>query len=282
MKMFNRAFWLIAVGAFLLLLLICALPFLLTRHGSIDFTGTGEIGDTIGGTMSPFVAIVAAILTFLAFWVQYVANQQQRQDIALERFENRLFQMIAVHEEITNNLRITASSHNGTDEDIIGRQVFEYIYLKRNHKWHSGLRGTIEAEGIDGIKDDNSLWCLDHYFRHLYRIFKMIDDSTVLKNLTQKYEYSSIARSSLSEFELVMLYYNTLGHRNYDNFKTLIERYAIFNNLRIEHLALDKEIKYYKAILSGDSSHLQDLEEPTKKFSKSAFNFNDGNESDDR
>ncbi len=46
---------------------ICWLPYLLTQHSIIDFTDTGQIGDTIGGIMGPFVGILAAVLTFMAF-----------------------------------------------------------------------------------------------------------------------------------------------------------------------------------------------------------------------
>ena len=46
--------------------------------------------------MGPFIAIAAAGLTFIAFWVQYKANIQQRHDIAIERFESNLFEMIHI------------------------------------------------------------------------------------------------------------------------------------------------------------------------------------------
>ncbi len=42
-----------------------------------DFTGTGEIGDTIGGLVSPFIALTGVLLTFLAFYMQIKANQIQ-------------------------------------------------------------------------------------------------------------------------------------------------------------------------------------------------------------
>lgn len=54
----------------------------------------GLIGDTMGGTMNPFIAISAAILTFLAFWIQYKANEQQKRDLQVERFENKFYEML--------------------------------------------------------------------------------------------------------------------------------------------------------------------------------------------
>lgn len=45
----------------------------------LDFSQTGPIGDTIGGIMNPFIALVGILLTFLAFYMQIKANQIQKQ-----------------------------------------------------------------------------------------------------------------------------------------------------------------------------------------------------------
>lgn len=103
-----------ALAAFLILAaLICCLPTWLTKDGYPDFSNKGQIGDTIGGIMGPFVAIAAAGLTFIAFWVQYKANIQQRNDIALERFERNFFEMLHIQQEITNGLLIEELSSDG-------------------------------------------------------------------------------------------------------------------------------------------------------------------------
>lgn len=132
-KTFTKDFW-IYLGFFILIIvIICLFPFLFTRSGCLDFSETGQIGDTIGGTMGPFVAIAAAILTFLAFWVQFKANEQQRNDIALERFESNLFQLIQIQEEITNNLSFTPTDGADKSYDKIfqGRQVFRFLYKEK-------------------------------------------------------------------------------------------------------------------------------------------------------
>lgn len=57
---FDKDFWK-NLGWFLgVALLICLLPWLLTRNGLLSFSETGQIGDTIGGIMGPFIAIAAA------------------------------------------------------------------------------------------------------------------------------------------------------------------------------------------------------------------------------
>ncbi len=98
-KTFDSFFWISLLLFILFVLIICLFPILFTSYTSkFDFTATGQIGDTIGGTMGPFIAIAAAILTFLAFWVQYKANEQQKADLKEQRdrsdvegFENTFF-----------------------------------------------------------------------------------------------------------------------------------------------------------------------------------------------
>ena len=58
--------WPLAIAALVIILVGCLAPWLFTLPGCIDFTNTGEIDDTIGGTMSPFVGIAGVIMTFVA------------------------------------------------------------------------------------------------------------------------------------------------------------------------------------------------------------------------
>ena len=71
------------VLAAIIILFAFSAPYIFTRKGIIDFTETGQIGDTIGGTMGPFIAIAGVIVTFLAFLMQKKAN-----DIISEQHED--------------------------------------------------------------------------------------------------------------------------------------------------------------------------------------------------
>ena len=75
----------------------------------------------------------------------------------------------------------------------------------------------------------------DSCFRHLYRIFKYIDESSLIDE-DEKYDYACIVRAQLSESELLMLFYNAINDDD-SKFKRLIEKYAIFNNLNVDELA---------------------------------------------
>lgn len=73
---YTRISWPLAIAA-LVIIVACLAPWLFTRSGSVDFTATGEIGDTIGGTMSPLVGIAWVLMTFVAFLMQVRANEIQ-------------------------------------------------------------------------------------------------------------------------------------------------------------------------------------------------------------
>lgn len=79
----------------------------------------GVIGDALGGILNPVIAIAAALLTFLAFYIQKLANDElknqflyqkksQHEDFLFKNFKNRITLII---NEI-NNFNI--SFHGGT------------------------------------------------------------------------------------------------------------------------------------------------------------------------
>jgi hypothetical protein len=237
---FDKGFWKSFIWFLVIALLICCLPWLFAKHSWIDFSTTGEIGDTIGGIMGPFIAIAAAGLTFIAFWVQYKANIQQRHDIAIERFESNLFEMIHIQQEITNGLVIEYCNNGSSVMDVKhGREVFPYLYEKMKDRYaYSGGEEINTFKRILLLDEKykfnlvavRQLWFLDHYFRHLYRIFKYIDNAEVeFDSKMKKQEYAAIVRATLSPYELVMLYYIGYSH---PRMKVLIEKYALLNNLR--------------------------------------------------
>lgn len=276
-KTFDKFFWWSFAGFILLVVLVCLLPSILTGKGEPDFSNKGQIGDTIGGIMGPFVAIIAAWLTFIAFWVQFKANNQQRHDIAIERFENKLFEMMHIQQEITTGLLI---EQIGSDvKSQRGRDVFQFVYeTGQDMIWigNEKRRCTLkEALRIDdsvkmAVSSMKNMWFLDHYFRHLYRIFKFIDESDDrIIDKMKKYEYASIVRATLSQYELVMLFYNGFYHKK---FKTLAEKYALMNNLRIGLLASDEDINLYGRKIGGLYSFEDDRERDMNlEYKKSAF-----------
>ena len=79
--------WYVLTGVIILFALFA--PFLFTRPGVIDFSETGQIGDTIAGTMGPFIAIAGVVVTFLAFLMQKKANDILSTQYELDKKDER-------------------------------------------------------------------------------------------------------------------------------------------------------------------------------------------------
>lgn len=139
--------------------IILCLPLILANPWFclIDFSNSGQVGDTIGGVMGPFIALIAAFLTFLAFWIQYRANERQNfiakeqlklafqqnkmlstqtriarnqeQKYAIEKFENTLNQMLDVYSK--NSEAVKAGNFSGKEafEEMATELVFIYRVL---------------------------------------------------------------------------------------------------------------------------------------------------------
>ena len=68
------------------------------------------------------VAIIGALLTFAAFYVQYDYNSKQNKDIVQERYENQLFHLLDVYRDICHN---TSIRNVGS-----GKVVFHYMFYE--------------------------------------------------------------------------------------------------------------------------------------------------------
>ena len=184
--------------------------------------------------------------------------EEQNKTMKRQRFENTFFNMLSLQQEIVANLSIDEvhktfdfSTHTQDEQrtSYNGRTIFREIYLNLkitiSKYTFKGIRHAIQANdyGVYSYISDTTRF--DHYFRHLYRIFKYIDSCNLITD-EERYDYACIVRSQLSDYELVMLFYNCLTANGKDKFKPLIETYAIFNNLREELLANAEHKKFYE------------------------------------
>ena len=184
--------------------------------------------------------------------------EEQNKTMKRQRFENTFFNMLSLQQEIVTNLSFDEvhktydfSTHTQDKQrtSYNGRTIFREIYLNLkitiSKYTYKGIRQAIQANDYGVYSDISDTTRFDHYFRHLYRIFKYIDSCNLITE-EERYDYACIVRSQLSDYELVMLFYNCLTANGKDKFKPLIETYAIFNNLREELLANAEHKKFYE------------------------------------
>ena len=142
------------------LLSIVVLPWVLTREfwSFVDYKQTGAIGDTINGIAGPFIALIAAIITFLAFYIQYKANIQQKDQFIkslekqkeerteqekiwrIERFENKFYELLKLHKQNVDELNIA--------DKIFSRKCFVQMFyeLRCCYKTSEDFYKNVSAE----------------------------------------------------------------------------------------------------------------------------------------
>jgi hypothetical protein len=190
----------------------------------IDFNKTGPIGDTIGGIMNPFIALGGIFLTFLAFYIQLIANKQQRDSFRREldvqknqfiknQFENQFYEMVRLHKENVNEISITLISRylSGgvtvkNELQISGREVFKYflneinilyflakrIYGQNDKNAYLNMAYHIFFQGLDyELRKNTPSISNTHntYIKELLNIRESnLESSTAFSNMMKKYD----------------------------------------------------------------------------------------------
>lgn len=234
-------------------------------------TERGTFGDMFGAVNALFsgLAFAGLIATLLyqreelklqrkELNEQKLEFREQNKTLKRQRFENTFFNMLSLQQEIVANISFdevkTIFDFNAHTQDkqrtsYNGRSLFREMYLNLKvsigkKQFYHGVKGAIQANNYGVYSYISATTRFDHYFRHLYRIFKYVDTSDLIID-DERYEYACIVRSQLSDYELVMLFYNCLSTNGKDKFMPLIERYSIFNNLRVELLAKNEDKEAY-------------------------------------
>lgn len=116
----------------------------------LDFTGTGTIGDTIGGIMNPFIAIAGVITTFLAFRMQVEANNIQKlqflQSLQKEKNKEKL--------DSLNNLQILELDLKNTIKNIdenVGN-IREFINASEENPFKTNILFRTSLKQYERIK----------------------------------------------------------------------------------------------------------------------------------
>jgi hypothetical protein len=82
---------------------------------------------------------------------------------------------------------------------------------------------------------------LGHYFRTVYNIIRFVEKESVENS---KY-YTNLVRAQLSTFEHLLLFYNCLTNYGKENFKPLIIKFSLLDNLSTSGLLDQRHLEFY-------------------------------------
>jgi len=261
-KTFNLdavSLWLVRIAVFLALLAF-VFPLILTQFSVVDFTETGQIGDTIGGISSPFIGLASIAVMFLAFYVQFKANEMMQKQFEKNKFETQFFQMLKTHKENSKIIidenppkgfetLVEETNKRNNDFDTISRIKNDIEICRDVSRAVSKSRADEEEVSkkdiFRGIYSTH-IWkdSFGHYYRHLFLMVKFVVNSEL--TYEKKRDYLRILRASLSTSEQVFLYYNWLsgyGKQWENDTNRFFTDYRMIHNIKNDAILQDFKIK---------------------------------------
>ncbi len=260
------ALWIIAL--WIVIAFIWALSgYLLKDNGE-----RGTFGDMFGAVNALFSGLAFATLIYTT-WMQREELALQREELVstrlelqgqkeqlnqqsitfeLQRFESTFFSLLKTYGQILSTMDLVGDNNKVTKS----RDCFK-VWCNRLKQVHAenAVYSSEKGAALATIQDVYSRFYrshqseIGHYFRTLYHIIKLIDES----NVTDKHRYTSLLRAQLSSYEQVLLFYNCLSTYGNQKFKPLVEKYALLENLPLQ-LLMDGErhIPLYAASAFGE------------------------------
>ena len=189
--------------------------------------------------------------------------QAQNQTLQKQNFENSFFQLLGRHSEILNTMAIPGPSLSSPKRNLgtnyySGRECFDLmlqklrdIYQPLEERFNAGIQINEDREReliYKWLNDKYEEFFPDlqpyvgHYFRHLYNIVKFVDKSA--SEVAEKKFYTDLIRAQLSSTELGLLFYHGLSDRGAE-FRDLVEKYALFENIPSEVLIREEHKELY-------------------------------------
>lgn len=173
---YNIISWVLIILSILLIVFSLIAPIVLPRYFSgYDLCNSGVIGDSLGGMMSPFIAIAGVFTTLLAFIMQVKANEMQRKQFIKSIDKSYIDEKIDAYYK----LEIIKVDIEDIIDDIKKRFEFLDTYIddvKKNPFATNRLNRTVNLSCERFLSEDRTL---------IYKGFKIFFSDT--ENWISKY-----------------------------------------------------------------------------------------------
>lgn len=266
------------IGAISVLLIIGLWTYTYFELKDMPSADRGTLGDMFGTVNALFSGLAFAGIIFTILLQRKELGYQrkelketraefviQNKTLKNQRFENTFYNLVSLHNQIVNDIDYDKTRSINRERVLVtvkGRDVFRDRFntldsmLDNEPKLNETYLKFYQERKTD----------FGHYFRNLYRIIKMIHETEFvtyeeleldrnkqtdkekynLCNYLERYKYTCIVRAQLSDYELLLLFYNCLSDNGVEKFKPLVEEYAILKNLPQEDILKSEWINDYE------------------------------------
>ncbi|WP_415760275.1 putative phage abortive infection protein [Pseudomonas sp. LT1P18] len=247
----RRNIWKIALVLFFVLdIYIVFFAFLLWDTPLSEVAGKireGEFGDSFGTLNVLFsgFAFSGVIITML---LQRKDLEETQGQAAKQQIESHFYSMLELQQNLVQSFDL---KRNGV-VIMVGRDCFK-SWLRFFRAEYGRGKNSHEAQVVRAYRE---LWSryqgdLSVYFRSLYSVFRFVSES----NHADKKKLGVVVRSLLSDFELVILFYNCVNPRGI-KFQEYAYEFAIFDNLDHRMLLNPRDVKLLSKAAYGGNEEI--------------------------
>lgn len=186
-----------------------------------SYEAFGQFGDYFGGVLNPLLAFLN-----IALIVYYQATS-----FAKSAEKDTLFRMMEIQRHIVESIELKDHSCDKSESGLRAFWTFDNeIANKIRRSLQVAPNVPISIQTLVSTyelfyDDDNRKQFLGHYFRTLYHIFKMIDQSDCLSE-AEKLEFGKLVRAQMSHFEQKLLFLNCVT-RVGTKFRRYVSKYDL-------------------------------------------------------
>ncbi|MGB8929504.1 MAG: putative phage abortive infection protein [Pantoea agglomerans] len=192
----------------------------------------GTFGDFFGGVTNPIIGAIG----FIALTVTIAMQIKQNKETTKQNFENSVFTMLDLQNNIIDSLDYENSKSRMSFTKFLEMNQNEICPIK-NHPFRLKIKISAATRYYTNFNSKHNIY-FGHYFRNLFRILKMIDDSPY--DYKTKRNYTRIIRAQLSMDELTVLFLNCLKNVcDNGEFSKLLIKYQMLEHLSIQKIGLD-------------------------------------------
>lgn len=112
---------------------------------TFDIAASHNVGDAMGGMLSPVIGLIAIVLTFCAFWVQYKFNQKQNEFYQNDKLDRKVDEYNKLIENFSDRKPIYFSDIQIPNTNNIYREAFKLMLndIKKNKIKQTYLKATL-------------------------------------------------------------------------------------------------------------------------------------------
>lgn len=228
--------------------------------GNLIGVRSGTFGDAFGALNALFsgFAFSGVIVTLL---LQRKDLSDSQADISRQQVEAQFYNMLNLQQSVVAGFDLQRTkfqpiSNTSIREVVQGRDCFKswFDVMVNERKRNGDPSGQDSFEAAYRVLWSKHRGDLSIYFRSLYSLFKFVSKS---EHVDKKW-LSSVARSFISDYELVILFYNCLMPYG-EKFQVYANEFSVFDNLDVELLFKDVDVTRMKLEAFGDNPEVKKI-----------------------